>query len=139
MRLTAGERLDAIIAQMSVLAEASASTIGSESGHQHAESQPPPGAWSGEPAMVDDTRQLLHRLADVLEVELIRFRGGDSENPDHRLLRAPRGRREDVNERITKVWGGKSARFVAYVEDVPEKAVQELRKHGRELWDKDAA
>ena len=137
---TPGQRIDQVLAEMSVLAEASAAKLGREEGHRHAESTPPPGAFD---ERADDppafaAREMVERLAQTMELELARIRGGNSENPDHRLLFKVRTEdRLDKNRRIF-LWfeQGNSDRWIAYVEDIPEKVVRDLRQHGRERWER---
>ena len=124
-----GARVDQLLAEMSVLAEASAAKMEHDSGRQHADSSPPPGAFSGQQSTADEGRALVNRLADVMEVELARVRGGgvprEIKDSQHR---------EDKNKRILEVWfpQGKSNRWISYVEDLPEKVVMGLRRLGRE-------
>ena len=135
---TPGQRIDQVLAEMSVLAEASAAKLGREEGHRHAESTPPPGAFdeSAEDTAAETARAMVNRLAESMELELARIRGGNSENPDHRLLfKARTEDRYDKNQRVF-MWlrQGNSDRWSAYVEDIPEKVVRDLRQHGKERW-----
>jgi hypothetical protein len=84
----------------------------------------PPGAFTGEVGLADTWSGILERLSEVMLIELDRARG---------RVRSGNWSRQHQDERIRTLWAGRSARWVAFVEDIPEADVQRIRKRGREV------
>lgn len=130
-RHSAGARLDQVVAEMSVIAEAAAASYG-ESDRVQPDSSPPPGAFSKNgPPIADETRAMLGRLADALEMEVVRIRGGG----DPAIRRLSGLDRDTKNQLIMELKNYKPAGWVAFVFDVDKRIVLDLWKLGRERWE----
>jgi hypothetical protein len=121
--LPVGRRIDLIISRMEMVSEgATGKPLDALRGGEASI-----GEWD-DPALADDWQTLLERLVESMEIELGRAKGG-------RQYRPGNWRVDQKDERIRTIYPHRPARFVAWVEDVPELVVRQLRQE----WQKEAA
>jgi hypothetical protein len=118
--LPLGRRVDLLLAKMELISEgATGKPLDALRGGEAMI-----GEWDS-PALADDWASLLERLVESMEIELGRARGG-------RQYRPGNWRVDQKDERIRTIYPHRPARFVAWVEDVPELVVRRLRQEWKD-------
>ena len=119
--MSVGNDIDNILAEMSVLASAPASRPLDAPFIKGGKASGSAPRDFGE-SLHEEWTEVFVRMAEAAKIALLRAQG-------HRAFRT-RGRpsKEDRDKRILEFHEGQEARFVAYVEDVPEQSVRKLRR-----------